>query len=83
MNLYHIRATLDYLASAPDRNLQGRMDEIDSATYSITLLSEAERQATRFDRPAITRELNGMILARAHLVLELFGDMDAVIQEAA
>ena len=52
------------------KNLQGILDEYQSADIGVRRLILAERNATRFDRPGIRRALNEMINARTNLALE-------------
>ena len=63
--------------------LQGIQDEWESACLAVAALAEAEKNATRFDRPGIRKALIEAASARLNLSLELLDAIDADMRAAA
>lgn len=64
-------------------NLQGLIDEYESARIAVAALADALVRATRFDAPGIRRALFEAETALADVSIELMDALNAQLQEAA
>lgn len=75
-----------HLSEIPDatmRNLQGLIDEYESARLAVAALADALISATRFETPGIRRALVEAETAMADLSIELMDALNAQLEEAA
>jgi hypothetical protein len=64
-------------------NIQGLIDEYESARLAVAALADALMTAGRFERPGIQRALFEAETALVNLSIELMNALDAQLQEAA
>lgn len=64
-------------------NLQGLIDEYESARIAVAALADALTRATGFDAPTIRRALFEAENALADLSIEIMNAIESELQEAA
>lgn len=64
-------------------NLQGLIDEYESARIAVAALADALISATRFEAPGIRRALVEAETALVNLSIELLNAVEIQLQEAA
>lgn len=64
-------------------NIQGLMDEYESARIAVAALADALIHAGRFEKPGIQRALFEAETALVNLSIELLNAVEMQIQEAA